>query len=173
MQRRVASAVVVAVLAALAIVAAIGVAGFGSSLPQSPDELFEKFREYQMAGDNGKLWDLLTEDGRKAQIAGYDAHRHLLRTNDDPNETLTRNNFNCTREQFLRMSDVEIFDSQNKGYERALVDAKIVDRRTDPHSPDDMYLTIDTPTGIGVFMHVRHVSGGWRWVENRLRVKKS
>src|SRR6185503_2202772 len=133
MQARVASAVAVSAVALVAIVAALAIAfGLGSSLPQSPDALLEKFRAYQMAGEYGKIWDLLTEDGRAEQIKGYDAHRRLLTHSPDPNETLTRNNFNCTREEFLRMSNVQIFESQSRGTERALVDAKITDRNVDP-----------------------------------------
>jgi hypothetical protein len=173
MKTRVASVVAVSLVAAGVIVAALAVVfGVGSSLPQSPDELFERFCAYQAAGDTGKLWDLLTEDARQKQIDGFEAHRRLLTHNPDPNETLTRNNFNCTREEFLRMSNAQVFANTNRGYERALVDAKIVERQTDPKSPDDMYLMIDTPTGVRVTMHIRHVDGGWRWVENWVRQLK-
>jgi len=173
MQVRVASVVAVSLVAAGVIVAALAVVfGVGSSLPQTPDELFERFCAYQLAGDTGKIWDLLTDDARQKQIDGFAAHRRLLTHNPDPNETLTRNNYNCTREEFLQMSDVQIFCSENRGRERALVDAKIVDRQTDPKSPDDMWLTIDTPTGVRVTMHIRRVDGGWRWVENWVRQLK-
>jgi hypothetical protein len=173
MKARVASVIAVSVVAACVVVGALAVVfGVGSSLPQTPDELFERFCKYQLAGESGKIWDLLTDEGRRRQIEGFEAHRRLLTHNPDPNETLTRNNFNCTREEFLRMSNVQIFESENKGRERALVDAKIVDRQKDPKAPDDMYLMIDTPTGVRVTMHVQHVDGGWRWVENWVRQMK-
>jgi hypothetical protein len=173
MQARVASVIVVSVVAACVVVGALAVVfGLGSSLPQTPDELFERICKYQLAGETGKIWDLLTDEGRRQQIEGFEAHRRLLTRNNDPNETLTRNNFNCTREEFLRMSNVQVFISENRGRERALVDAKIVERHTDPKSPDDMYLMIDTPTGVRVTMHVKHVDGGWRWVDNSVRQMK-
>jgi hypothetical protein len=173
MKARVASVIGVSVLAVAAIAGALAFAfGLGSSLPRTPDELFERICEYQLAGESGKIWDLLTEDGRARQIEGFEAHRRLLTRNYDPNETLTRNNFNCTREEFLQMSNVQIFASENRYRHRALVDAKITDRHVDPRSPDDMYLTVDTPTGVRVTMHVRKVEGGWRWVENTVRQLK-
>jgi hypothetical protein len=173
MKARVASVIAVSVAAACVVVGALAVVfGLGSSLPQTPDELFERFRKYQLAGETGKMWDLLTDEGRRKQIEGFEAHRRLLTRNNDPNETLTRNNYNCTREEFLRMSNVQVFGKTNLGYERALVDAKIVERQTDPKSPDDVYLVIDTPTGVRVTMHVQHVDGGWGWVENWVRQLK-
>ena len=173
MKPRVASVAIVCVVAAAVIAGAIGaVGGFGSPLPQTPDELFERIAAYQLAGESCKIWDLLADEGRKQQIDGFDAHRRLLTHNNDPNETLTRNNFNCTREEFLRMSNVQIFSSENRGRERAFVDAKITDRQVDPRSPGDIYLTVDAPTGLRVTMHMRHVDGGWRWVENHARQMK-
>jgi hypothetical protein len=173
MQARVASVVAVSVVAACVVVGALAVVfGVGRSLPQSPDEVFERFCQYQLAGETGKIWDLLTDEGRQQQIDGFEAHRHLLTHNNDPNEVLTWNNFHVTREEFLRMSNVQIYIAENRGKERAMVDSKIVDRQTDPKSPDDVYLAIDTPTGVRVTMHVKKVDGGWRLVENWVRQMK-
>ncbi len=167
MKSGVASGIAVAALGAVVIVAVgVFVFGWGSSLPQSPEALFAKIADYQAAGETGKIWDLLSDEGREEQVRGFEAHRKLIR--QDPNEKLTRQ-YNCSREEFMRMSDVQIYCKENEGREHALDGAKIVERRSDPREPDEVYLSIETPANLGVTMHAKHVAGGWRLVDMRAR----
>ncbi len=168
MKSRVAS-VGIAVLAAAVLVAALGhVLGWFSPLPSSPEALFARLCEYQLAGETGRMWDLLTEDARDDNRRGFAAHRKVIQ--QDPNEKLT-SQYNCTREEFLRMSDVQIYCSENRGKERALVGAEIVGR-TDDKSSNEAYLDISTPSGVRLTLRARHEDGGWRWVSMRPRMMR-
>ncbi len=159
---RVASALAVA-SAALLLVALLAVSGCGGK-PSTPEKLFEKIAAYNLAGESGKIWDLLTEDARKREIAAIEGYRDWLRKNPDPNEKITRQ-YKCTREEFMVLPWVELYRRENLGNERALVDAKIVDRSPDPRKPGEEVLTIPTPGGPRVYMRVRNEGGGWALVE--------
>lgn len=160
MLNRVASALAFAVALAVALLAAGGCGG----KPSTPEKLFEKIAEYNLAGETGKIWDLMTEDARQRHIAAIDGYREWLRKNPDPNEKITRQ-FKCTRDEFKRLSYVELLRRENLGNERALVDAKITDRSPDPRKPNEEVLTIPTPGGPRVYMRVRNEGDGWALVE--------
>jgi hypothetical protein len=168
MPNRVASALAPAVRTLLC-VALLAVSGCGGK-PSTPEALFEKVAAYNLAGETGKIWDLMTDDARQKFKDGIEGYRTWLRRNPDPNEKLTRQ-YKCTRDEFMVLSYPELFRRENLGNERALVDAKIVDRSPDPRKPGEEVLTIPTPGGPRVYMRVRNEQGGWALVEFMVEAK--
>lgn len=154
----------------LALAAALLAPGACGGKPSSPEKLFEKVAAYNLAGETGKIWDLLTDDARQRFIASIDGYRAVLRRNPDPNEKITRQ-FKCTRAEFMELSYVELFRRENLGNERALLDAKITDRSPDPRKPGEEVLTIPTPGGPRVYMRVRNENGRWGLVEMMVEAK--
>ena len=157
MQARVPSnaALASAWLLCLAVLAASGC----NARPSTPEELFAQVAAYNESGQTVRIWELLTEDRRSREVKAIDAYRSWLRKNPSPEE-LTRQ-FNSTREEFMTLPYAELYRRENLGRERALVEARIIDRSPDPRRPGDEVLTIQPPAGPRVYMRVRKAGGGW------------
>jgi hypothetical protein len=152
------------VLAAAAVLLGTAVllvtAGCGGR-PGSPEELYEKLAVLNGAGETGKIWDLLTDDAKAREIKVIDDERVFLKRNPDPTNLKGLKQFKCTRQEFDTLPYTEIYRRENLGNERALVDAKIVDKAPDPAAPADIILTVQSPLGSRFFIRTRPVEGGW------------
>jgi hypothetical protein len=162
MQRPVVSAACAALTLAAALALTLGAC---SRKPQTPEALYEEIARLNAAGDTGRIWDLLTDDAKKREMAAMESYRDWIRRNPDDTTDKFFKQFKCTRQEILTKSDVELYCLENKGNERGLVDAKIVDKVPDPRKPGEVVLTVQPPAGPLVSFRMRQVPDGWQLVE--------
>jgi hypothetical protein len=148
---------------AVALAAVLALTVTCGSRPGSPEELYARVAELNAAGETGKIWDLLTDDAREREIQAIDAFRETLRKNPGTEKMVRQ--WNCTKEEFMVLSYVELYRRGNLGNERAFLDAKITDKQTDPRTPGDQILTVVNSLGTTFYVRTRPVSGGWGLVQ--------
>jgi hypothetical protein len=146
---------------ALATVLAVAVACGGR--PATPEELYARIAELNAKGETGKIWDLLTDDARQREIQTIDDFRATLSKNPGTEKMVRQ--WNCTKEEFMTLSYVELYRRGNLGNERAFLDAKITDKQTDPRQPGDEILTVVNSLGTTFYVRTRPVPGGWGLVQ--------
>lgn len=143
--------------------------GCGPSRPGTPEELYEQVARHNATNDFGKIWDLYTDDAKKAQMHAIDETRKTLRLNPHPSNDSLLKQWKSTREELFNLSYVELLRRESQGFERVFVDAKIIETKANPQDPNEVYVTIEPPAGPRVIMRARKVEGGWGLVQLLVR----
>lgn len=138
--------------------------------PQSAEELFERIRDATVAGRPGDVWDLQT-------TTAVERWKEAIR---NTKQTATANpgarGINISQfigvadyDAFMRMTDREIFDRYLTLAQKVLVDAKIVDRTTDPENGTDVWIILETSAKQRFRWVMRYEAGaGWRWESGQI-----